>query len=151
MTTKPTESPNPAGGPRMDHRLADAIARGEIIRQKLAAAERGSMSTAQAARLLGVSKTTVLRRWRRHQLIAWSHGKSVRFPVWQFTGGKTLNGIEPILRIFSSNDQWRVMRYFLGGRLSLKRRRPLDLLREGKVAEVIAHAEAHAAPEENTW
>jgi excisionase family DNA binding protein len=109
------------------------------------------MSIAQAARLLGVSKTTVLRRWRRHRLMAWQHGRSVRVPVWQFTGRKMLNGIEQILRIFVNDDQWRVMLYFLGQRLSLKRRRPLDLLREGKMAAVVAHAKAHADPEVNTW
>jgi hypothetical protein len=62
-----------------------------------------------------------------------------------------LRGIEEVLEIFASDDQWRIMCYFLGKRLSLRGRRPLDLLREGKVAEVIAHAKTHADPQENTW
>ncbi|MGH7967213.1 MAG: excisionase family DNA-binding protein, partial [Limisphaerales bacterium] len=122
---------------------------GEVVRQKLAADEGGSISTAQAARLVGVSKTTVLRRWSNHRLVAWKHGRAVRVPVWQFAGHKMLNGIEETLQIFVSNDQWRVMRYFLGKRLSLRDRSPLDLLRVGKVAAVIAHAKAYAA--DNTW
>lgn len=139
------------GVPKMDSRLADAITRGELVRQKLAADEGGSISTRQAARLLGVTVPTVLRRWRRHRLIAWSHSRSVRVPVWQFAGRKMLEGIEEVLQIFRSDEQWRVMMYFLRERIELDRRRPLDLLREGKAAEVIDNAKAHADPQENTW
>ncbi len=82
-------------------------------------------------------------------MVGWSEDKTVRFPVWQFAGSKMLQGIVEVLQIFDSDDQWRVMRYFLGKRHSFADRRPLDLLREGKVAEVIAHAKAFAA--DNTW
>jgi hypothetical protein len=99
--------------------------------------------------LLGISKASALRRWHRHQVVGWKKGRSVRFPVWQFAGGKMLEGIEEILEILDSDDQWRVMQYFLANRFSLSSRRPLDLLREGRVAEIIAHAKAHVA--ENTW
>lgn len=60
-----------------------------------------------------------------------------------------LKGIEETLQIFASNDQWRVMLYFLSNRRSLAGRRPLDLLREGEVAKVIAHAKAYTV--ENNW
>lgn len=73
---------------------------------------------------------------------------SVRVPVWQFSGRKMLEGIEEVLQGFKSNDQWRVLRYFLGERRSLEGLRPLDLLREGRTAAAIAHAKAYAA--ENT-
>ena len=135
--------------PQIDPRLADAIARGELVRRQLATAEGGSISTAQAARLLGLSKSTVLRRWHRYRLIAWKHGRSVRIPAWQFAGHKMLRGIEDVLQIFASDDQWRVMRYFLATRHSLIGRRPLDMLREGKTEEAVAHTKVYAA--ENTW
>lgn len=137
------------GARRMNLRLAEASDLGEVVRQKLAADEGGSVSGAQAARLLGISKATVLRRWRGHRMVGWSEGKMARFPVWQFAGSKMLRGIEDVLQIFQSDDQWRVMRYFLGKRHSLADRRPLDLLRRGKVAEVLAHAKAFAT--DNTW
>jgi hypothetical protein len=54
-----------------------------------------------------------------------------------------------VLAVLDSNDQWRVMLYFLSNRRSLAGRRPLDLLREGKTAEVMAHAKASAV--ENAW
>jgi len=133
----------------MDPRLAAAIARGEIAKKKLAAVEGGSISSTRASQLLGISKQTALRRWRRHQVVGWKRGKAVRFPVWQFAGGKMLEGIEDVLRIIDSDDHWRLMLYFLSNRHSLGDRRPLDLLREGKVAEVIEHAKAYAA--ENAW
>lgn len=128
---------------------ARGIALGELVRQKLAVAEGGPISAADAGRMLGVSKATVLRRWHHHRLIGWNHGRLVRIPLWQFAGRKMVRGIEEILRIFGSDDQWRVMRYFLGNRLSLAHRRPIDLLREGMTVEVVSHAKAHA--EENTW
>lgn len=133
----------------MDPRLDEAIKRGEAVMQQLAAAEGGSITTAQAARLLRVSQASVPRRWRAYRLVGWKQGRSLRVPVWQFDGRKVLKGVEPVLRMFRSNDQWRVMRYFLSSFSSLVGRRPLDLLREGKSAEVIAHAKAHI--EENTW
>lgn len=149
MTPDPTTPSSPGGAPQMDPRLAAALARGEMVRQQLAVAEGGSISTAQAARLLGASKATALRRWRTHRLVGWRQGKAVRFPVWQFAGDKLLPGIEEVLQVFQSSDHWRVMVYFLGNRRSLAGRRPLDLLREGKVAEVMAHAKVYEV--ENTW
>ena len=149
MTHNPSTSPKAKVSPKTEPRLAAAIARGEVVRRKLAAGEGGSTSTARAARRLGVSQATVLRRWRRHRLIAWKHGIVVRVPVWQFSGGKMVSGTEEVLQIFRSEDQWRLLRYFLGKRVSLGGRRPLDLLREGKAAEVIAHAKRYAA--DNTW
>ena len=102
----------------------------------------------RASQLLGISKQTVLRRWRRHQVVGWKRGKAVRFPVWQFAGGKMLEGIEDVLRIIDTDDHWRLMFYFLSNRYSLGGP-PLDLLREGKVAEVIEHAKAYWA--DNSW
>jgi hypothetical protein len=149
MTKNSLTPSSSATASKMDPRLAAAIARGEVVREKLAADEGGSVSTEQAARLLGESERSTLRLWRHHRLVGWKRGRSVRFPVWQFAGRKLLEGIEEVLQILDSDDQWRVMLYFLGNRRSLAGRRPLDLLREGKVAEVIAHAKAYA--DDNTW
>lgn len=133
----------------LDPRLAAALARGEITRQKLSDDEGGSISTAQTGQLLGISRETALRRWRAHRLVGWQRGKTIRFPVWQFSGSKTLDGIEAILQVFRSNDQWRVMLYFLAPRHSLGGRRPLDLLREGQATKVIEHAQAYFV--DNSW
>jgi hypothetical protein len=149
MSANSTAHSNPAGAPNMDPRFAAAIARGDVVRQQLTVDEGGSISSTEAAHLLGVAKATVLRRWRAHRMVGWKQAKEVRFPVWQFAGAKLLPGIEEILQIFHSDDQWRVMMYFLGNRLSLEGRRPLDLLREGKVPKVVAHAKAYAS--DDNW
>ena len=60
-----------------------------------------------------------------------------------------LPGIQEVLEQFKSQDEWRVMSYFLGKRAQLSDQRPLDLLRQGDVARVLEHAENHA--QENTW
>jgi hypothetical protein len=133
----------------MDPGLAAAIARGDVVRQQLTVDEGGSISSTEAASLLRVARTTVLGRWRAHRIVGWKQAKAVWFPLWQFDGAKLLPGIEEILKIFHSDDQWRVMMYFLGNRLSLDGRRPLDLLREGKVSQVVAHAKAYAA--DDNW
>jgi hypothetical protein len=133
----------------VDDRVAEAVARGEILKEKMAAAEGGGISCKQAARLFGISETAVKARWRAHRLIAWKSKSKVFFPSWQFKDGTVLKGIEDVLQIFRSDGQWRVVSYFLCNRHSLMLRRPLDLLRCGKVAEVITHARAHE--KENTW
>jgi len=106
------------------------------------------MSAEEAAQLLGISVTKLIYRWRCHRLIAWKRGKAIRFPVCQFKDGKLLHGVEEVLQIFQSDDQWRIMLYFLGNRRSLAKERPLDLLRRGESARVIKHATDYAGDDE---
>lgn len=84
------------------------------------------------------------------QIVSWSDGKGYQYPKWQFkrSSGGFLPGIQEILQIFKSSDEWRVMRYFLSPRDVLEGR-ILDLLRAGKVDEVLAHARLNLA--QNTW
>jgi hypothetical protein len=44
---------NPPRAPKMDPRIVVAIVRGDLVRQKLAVDEGGSVSSGSAARLLG--------------------------------------------------------------------------------------------------
>ena len=144
----PVKEPSTGPAP-IDRRYAAALARGKIIRKKLMAAEGGAVSVAKAARLLGISKTAVLKRWQTYRLVGWSDGKNMHFPVWQFRDGKLLPGIKELLQIFRSDEQWRVLMYFLGNRESLKGERPLDLLRRGEASRAIEHATDYA--QDGTW
>jgi hypothetical protein len=132
---------------KFNPRVVAAIARGELARKKLTLAKGGPISCAETARLLGITEAAVIRQWHAHRLVGWEEGTAVQFPVWQFKGRTLLTGIEDVLQIFRSNDQWRMLRYFLGTRLSLNSGRPLYLLRRGQAAEVIRHASTYA--EEN--
>jgi hypothetical protein len=129
--------------------LAAAIARGKIVKLKIVAAEGGSITCKEVAGLLGISEKSVIRRWRNYRLVGWTNGKTVRFPVWQFSNGKLLPGIQEALQIFRSDDHWRVLIYFLGNRRSLAMKRPLDLLRCGEINKVIRHATDYA--QANEW
>lgn len=96
--------------------------------------------------------TNDLRTLRKHHLLlSWVDAKlQNNYPKWQFTEDRTLlPGVQEVLRIFKSDDTWRIMRYFLGHRNQLEGFNALFLLRNGQVAKVIAHAKLHLG--ENTW
>src|SRR6266446_5773599 len=88
---------------KADNRLANAIARGITVRQKLMAAEGGSLSAEEAARELGISKTAILKRYHKGQIVAWREERqnAARFPRWQFRNHKVVDGLEEILRVLN--------------------------------------------------
>lgn len=124
------------------YKLARALMRGVEVRQTLAEADGGSLSSEEAARLLQISKTAVLKRLAAGQLLAWREERlqAARFPRWQFDEhGQVLNGLEGVLAILNADvrlDAWGKILFFLQEKPSLANRRALDLLREGKVNEV---------------
>src|SRR5437868_9348721 len=73
-------------GTRREDKLANAVARGLSVREKMAAEEGGGMSADEAARYLGVSKQSVLNMYHAGKVLAWRTEKqgAFRFPVWQF-------------------------------------------------------------------
>lgn len=124
-----------------DRRLAAALARGRKIRKKLQEAEGGSISLAEAAARLRIPAGTVLRWYHGGKIIGWRESKNaVRFPVWQFQGGKVLPGLADVIVL--ANKGWDClsdygrMLFVLSHLGSLQGRRPLDLLREGDVERV---------------
>lgn len=138
-----------AGESRED-KLARAHVRGLGARQELAEAEGGSWSSEEAARLLEISKTAVLKRLAAGRLLAWREERlqAARFPRWQFDErGQVLAGLEDVLEVLNQDerqDAWGKILFFLQAKPSLGGRRPLDLLREGKLKEVRLAAQAYA-------
>ena len=135
--------------PSREDNLVLALARGLEVRQHLAKAEGGSLSSKEVARLLGISKTAVLQRLEAGRLVAWRQGgrQTARFPRWQFgQHGQVLAGLEAVLKILNRNqpvDAWGRILFFLQTEGSLGNKRPLDLLREGRVNDVRMAAEAY--------
>jgi hypothetical protein len=131
-------------------KLARAYVRGLAARQQLAEAEGGSLSSDDTARVLGISKTAVLKRLEAGRLLAWREERlqAARFPLWQFDKhGHVLAGLEEALAILSQDerlDAWGKVLFFLQQKSSLEGQRPLDLLRSGKVKEVCVAAHAYA-------
>jgi hypothetical protein len=131
-------------------KLARAYVRGLEARQQLAEAEGGSLSSEATARLLGISKTAVLKRLEAGRLLAWREERlqAARFPVWQFDErGHVLAGLQEVLAILNQDkrlDTWGKILFFLQEKSSLEGQRPVDLLRAGKVKEVCVAARAYA-------
>jgi hypothetical protein len=131
-------------------KLARAVLRGLEARGQLAETEGGSFSSDEVSRLLGISKTAVLKRLDAGHLLAWREERlqAARFPVWQFNDhGQVLPGLEEVLAILNQDerlDAWGKVLFFLQEKQSLGGRRPLDLLREGKLKEVCVAAHAYA-------
>jgi hypothetical protein len=138
------------GGGSREEKLARAHVRGLEVRQQLVEAEGGSWSSEDVARLLQISKTAVLKRLASGRLLAWEEERlgAKRFPRWQFDAhGHVLDGFEDVLAILNQNahlDAWAKLLFFLQEKPSLDGRRPLDLLRDGKLKEVRLAAGAYA-------
>ena len=134
---------------RPEDRVAMALARGITARQRLAVEEGGSVSSQEAAHFLGISKTAVLKRLQAGRLLGWRGERqgAVRFPVWQFDEGRVLPGLQEVLEILNRDDRlddWGKVLFFLHTSSRLSGRRPLDLLRQKKLREVLLAAEAYA-------
>ena len=143
------ESTLGAGESRED-KLARAHLRGLGARQRLAEAEGGSWSSEEAAQRLQISKTAVLKRLAAGRLLAWREERlqAARFPRWQFDEhGQVLAGLEEVVEILHQDerlDAWGKILFFLQEKPSLGGRRPLDLIRQGKLKEVRLAAQAYA-------
>lgn len=136
--------------PTRQDKLALALARGIETRQKLAEAEGGSLSSEEVARMLGISKTAVLKRLNAGKMLAWQEERlgARRFPRWQFDEqGVLLSGMGEVLQCLKANphlDDWAKILFFLQNKPSLGGQRPLDLLRNGRVKEAVQSAHAYA-------
>ena len=114
-------------------------------------AEDGAWTGQELRAHFGLTPATLHKRRVEHRIVYWRDAKhDFHYPKWQFTPtGAILPGVQEVLQIFRSEDEWGVMSYFLGKRQQLGDRRPLDLLRQGEKATVLAHAKLNA--DENTW
>jgi hypothetical protein len=59
------------------------------------------------------------------------------FPAWQFTDHGTIPGLERVLLALTDHDEWMQNVFFINPNTRLSGRRPLDLLREGEIQEVL--------------
>jgi hypothetical protein len=136
--------------PSREQKLARATIRGTETRQQLKETEGGSISSEEAADLLEISKTAVLKRLAAGNLLAWRSERlnAARFPRWQFTEeGTVLPGMGEVLAILNQGDRldtWAKILFFLQVKPSLRDRRPLDLLRAGELDLVVVAAQAYA-------
>lgn len=126
--------------------LVLARIRGIYARDRLKKEEGGHISLDDAARRLKMTRAETLEHYCEGLIVGWRDGKQVRFPVWQFAKGGLLPGMRRVLealRQTSQNDDWARMLFFLSSRGSLEGRRPLDLVRDGKIKQALNYAYEH--------
>ena len=88
--------------------------------------------------LLGISRQAVDQRRRKGELLALQPGgkRAYRYPAWQLEEGGTLPGLKNILAILERHDPWMRLQFFLREHPRLGGKRPLDVLREKRGAEM---------------
>jgi hypothetical protein len=110
-------------------------------------AEGGGLSDSEFAARMGVSSRETIRQYRGKGLIfAWPKGmRSYRYPAWQIHRRQLLPGLAEVLAVLREKqlEPFSIIGYFLTPSDDLDDARPLDLLREGKVAEVVADAKRY--------
>jgi biotin operon repressor len=109
--------------------LAGARLRGIEAKRKLLESEGAPLSSAQAAKLLKISRQAVDKRRRENKLLGLELGKKgYHYPPWQFD----LRGLEQILTALGRRDQWEKLSFFLNPSAILGDRTPLTVLRGEK-------------------
>jgi hypothetical protein len=110
-----------------------------------------TLSTAEVAVLLGISRRTARGRVRAGALLAIADDqRRLRFPDWQFDADQpsgTIVGLARVLHALRQRDHNDIAlaRWFGTPKPLLTGRTPLDALRRGDIEDVIAEAEALGA------
>lgn len=122
--------------------MASALARGTEMKRAILRADGGVLSAEAAAHRLGVlvSKLGQMALFRLE--VEGEDG----YPAFQFTDEGTLPGIEPVVRAFVIGDPWMRVNFMLTGDARLGNRTPIDLLREGRIKDVVRAAQAYGEP-----
>jgi hypothetical protein len=131
------EQPEALAVLRQQDLLAPARLRGLREREKLLQAEGGTVGVDEAAALLGISRQAVDKRRRAGKLIGLTLGRrGYVYPVWQFSQGGTLPGLEEVLTELRGHDPWMQTIFLLSENTRLSGLVPLHELRHGHVDEV---------------
>lgn len=114
--------------------------------QQLKEAEGGGLDRNQAADRLSISIPALHSRRKQGRIVAWPDGGAHRFkfPRWQFGANGMLPGVEDCLQALRGSDEWAIMRFFLFPSESIGGKRPLDLLREGRIDEAVELAKSQS-------
>jgi len=109
--------------------------------------EGGLVSDAELAKALGLnSRQTILNYREGCKILAVPRGgRNFGYPAWQAHHGTLLPGLTNILKTLRKNKTSPLgcVLFFLTPAEALDDKRPLDLLRHGKIDEVQLHAERY--------
>jgi hypothetical protein len=117
--------------------LASPHLKGIQAQQELLHQAGGLMSSTQVAGLLRLTRQAVDKRRLFKKLIAIRQGQhGFGYPACQFNEKGSLPGLEEMLDKLESADSWMQLIFLVSPNAALSGRSPLDLLREGRIAEV---------------
>ncbi|MEI9980198.1 MAG: hypothetical protein WDN23_14585 [Edaphobacter sp.] len=120
-----------------DDPLVAAKLRGLSRRQEMLKAAGGALSSEQVGEVLGLSRQAVDKRRSTNQLLALTQGRrGYSYPAFQFDEGKTLEGLEEVLKSLSAVDPWMQLNFFTSPNERLSGNTPIEALRRGKSSEV---------------
>lgn len=118
--------------------LADAFLRGIEGRNTLIRENGGVFGTEQVARYLDITPQAVTKRRHSRQLLGLTfRRRGCMYPAWQFTQSGTVPGLHEVLMALAEHDEWMQNVFFVTPSTRLAGRRPLEDLRNGRVAEVL--------------
>lgn len=130
--------------PADDDPLEGARLRGIAARERLLKAEGGPLSISQVEDLLDISRQAIHKRCSKGKLIALTTSKrGYLYPKWQFTEKGILPGLEEVLAEIDEDDPWMQASFMLNPNIWLDQQSPLNMLRKGKIKEVIMAAHAY--------
>lgn len=122
--------------------LAGARLRGIEAKRRLVETEGGTLSSAEVAKALRITRQAVDKRRKEGKLLAVELGKKgYRYPAWQLD----LPDLEKLLDVLSDQDGWQQLSFFLNPSALLGDRTPLEVLRHGKhkIGDVLRAASAY--------
>jgi hypothetical protein len=115
--------------------------RGFELRQEMLKKAEGVLSSGKVAELLKLSRQAVDKRRVANQLLALTQGKrGYSYPSFQFEDGKTLDGLEEVLKNLSALDPWMQLRFFTSPHERLGDLTPIEALRSGRINDVVRAA-----------
>lgn len=124
--------------------LAPAFIRGIEARHRLIEKHGGTLTAEQVAQMIGISRQGVEKRRQAGKLVALATGRhGYRYPVWQFSDSGTLPGLEEVLGVLASHDEWMQTLFFVSNNPRLGNRTPTDLLRAGELTPVLDAAQMY--------
>ena len=127
----------------VDDPLRAARARAAQRMADLLAAEGGPLGVEDVSAVLRITRAAVDKRRRAGTLIGVDDGgRAVLYPSWQFRDTGSLPGLDDVLRALDIRDPWMRIEFFLSPDPDIGGR-PLDVLRDGRKAEVIAAAKRY--------
>ena len=124
--------------------IVAAKLRGFELRQEMLSKAEGVFSSGKVAELLRLSRQAVDKRRAANQLLALTQGRrGYSYPSFQFEDGKTLDGLEEVLKNLTALDPWMQLRFFTSPHERLGGKTPIEALRSGRVSDAVRAASGY--------